>query len=67
MNLQTQKLLHSFEELYLVEKAAHDLYEKQLMDNLSAHEREVIQGIHDDEERHMKIVTKIINLIKSET
>jgi rubrerythrin len=67
MNLQNQKLLHSFEELYQIEKKAHDLYEKQLLDNLSAHEREVIQGIHNDEERHMKIVTKIINLIKKET
>ncbi|MEI7792038.1 MAG: hypothetical protein WCI57_00965 [Candidatus Berkelbacteria bacterium] len=60
------KLLHAFEELYLIEKKAHDLYEKQLLGNLSVHEREVIQGIHDDEERHMQIAKKIAAIIKSE-
>ena len=61
------KLLHAFEELYLIEKKAHDLYESQLLGNLSSHEREVIQGIHDDEEKHMKIAKKIIAIIESES
>lgn len=61
-----KKLLHAFEELYLIEKKAHDLYEAQLQGNLSSHEREVIQGIHDDEERHMEIAKKIIAIVKSE-
>lgn len=60
------KLLHAFEELYLIEKKAHDLYTKQLLGDLSAHEREVIQRIHDDEERHMEIAKKIAAIIKSE-
>jgi len=64
MKVSIQKLLHAFEELYLIEKKAHDLYTKQLLGDLSVHEREVIQKIHDDEERHMEIAKKIIAIIK---
>ena len=66
MSESKQKLLHAFEELYLIEKKARDLYTGQLLGDLTTHEREVIQSIHDDEERHMEIAKKIIAIVKDE-
>lgn len=64
MTMTKEQLVSSFEELYLIEKKAHDLYEAKLDERLSEAERKAIQGIHDDEERHMDIVRKIVNLIQ---
>jgi hypothetical protein len=66
MTQSTEQLVTSFEELYLIEKKAHDLYEQKLTEELTQHERNIIQSIHDDEERHMQIVTDIIKIIKKE-
>lgn len=64
MSMNREQLISSFEELYLIEKKAHDLYESKLEESLSDRERDAIQGIHDDEKRHMEIVQKIIKLIQ---
>jgi len=62
-----EKLIQSFEELFAIEKKAHDYYEKILQQNISDHEEEVVLAIHNDEERHMKIVKEIIQIIESES
>lgn len=64
MNISKEKLIDAFEELYLIEKKAHDLYSKILAEEIPENERHTIQAIHDDEEHHMKIVKEIINIIK---
>lgn len=64
MNISKEKLIGSFEELYLIEKKAHDLYSKILAEEIPENERHVIQAIHDDEEHHMQIVNEIISIIK---
>ncbi|MEI8060831.1 MAG: hypothetical protein WCG99_00880 [Candidatus Berkelbacteria bacterium] len=64
MSQSKEKLVQSFEELFSIEKKAHDYYQELLLEKETAHEKEVIQGIHDDEERHMKIVQDILEIIK---
>lgn len=59
-----EQLVSAFEELYLIEKKAHDLYEKKLSEDLTEHERKVIQRIHDDEERHMAIAKRITAIVR---
>ena len=64
MSENREKLISAFEELLSIEKKAHDYYEKLMTEKETDHEKEVIQGIHDDEERHMKIVQDILEIIK---
>jgi rubrerythrin len=66
MKITNQQLINAFEELYSIEKGAHDYYEKLLLEKETAHEKDVIQGIHDDEERHMKIVKEILTIAESD-
>lgn len=66
MNVTKEKLISSFEELFLIEKKARDLYAGKLTENLTDYEKNVIQSIHDDEKRHMEIVQEILALIKGQ-
>lgn len=64
MNINKDQLIDSFNELYSIEKKAHDYYEKLLLEKETEHEKAVIQGIHNDEEHHMEIVKEIIAIIE---
>ena len=63
MSQSQEKLVQAFEELFSIEQKAHDYYEKLLTENQTEHQKEVISRIHDDEEKHMKIVEEIISLV----
>ena len=65
MSVNKEQLISSFEELHSIEKKAHDYYAKLLLEKETEHEKEVIQGIHDDEERHMEIVKEILAIIEN--
>lgn len=67
MYVSKEKLISSFEELYLIEKKARDLYADKLTESLNDYEKTVIQSIHDDEVRHMEIAQEIIALIKGQS
>lgn len=62
--MNKEELIINFQELYAIEKKAHDYYEDLLKSDLNFHEKQVIQEIHDDEERHMDVANNIINIIK---
>lgn len=66
MKTDNDKLISSFKELYLIEKKAHDLYESKLAETLTDIERGAIHEIHDDEERHMEIANKIVEMIEEQ-
>jgi len=63
MRIAHEQLTASFEELFLIEKKAHDYYQNLLDRSLSEHEEKIIQEIHDDEEKHMRIVKEILQII----
>ena len=53
-----------FDDLYLIEKGARDLYDEFLESLEDDEARKIIEGIKKDEEEHMKIVEKIKKIIK---
>ena len=59
-----EQLVESFKELHAIEKKARDYYAGLLLGDVTSHEREVVQEIHDDEVRHMEIVEEILGIIK---
>ena len=65
MKTTSKQLIAEFEDLFQIEKRARDFYGNILLQEIPDHDRKVIQGIHYDEEGHMKIVSGLIDLIKS--
>ena len=64
MKISNNQLIHSFEELYEIEKTARDYYQGLLGEKLPDNDRDVITRIMHDEIRHMQVAKKIIQLIK---
>ncbi|MFA6215429.1 MAG: hypothetical protein WC768_02585 [Patescibacteria group bacterium] len=57
-------LIKMFDDLYLWEKQAKDLYDDYLKTLKDKKEVEIIRGIRDDELRHMQIVKNLHNLVE---
>jgi rubrerythrin len=64
MKISSSQLVHSFEELYEIEKTARDYYEGLLGEDIPKNDRDVITRIMHDEIRHMQVAKEIIQLIK---
>ena len=62
MNDQNKDLINMCHDLYAFEQEAHNTYEEYLKDLEDTYEREVIDSIRLDEERHMKIVKEMLNI-----
>lgn len=56
-------LAKMFEDLYWLEKQARDLYDGFLRDLPEESVRAVVTRIRDDEERHMRLVQQLIDLV----
>lgn len=67
MKNTSEQLTASFHELYLIEQKARDYYAQILSGNVSSIEHDIIQGIHDDESRHMEIVQDILKIIEAKS
>jgi rubrerythrin len=53
-------------DLYALEKEAHDTYEDFLVDLKDKKEIDIISGIHIDEERHMEIAQDMLKIAEGE-
>jgi len=64
MRTSRENLIRIFQDLYLLEKQACDLYSEYLkeLDGQNAHQ--IVQKIRDDEKHHMEIAKKLENLCK---
>lgn len=66
MTTKNDELIKMWQDLYGLEKQAHDTYEGLLPVLKDDHERATIDEIHHDEERHMDIASKMLELAKEE-
>ena len=60
----SKTLFKMFQDLYLLEKQAKELYDDYLKVLKDKKEVEVIKGIRDDEIRHMEIAKELQRLAK---
>lgn len=67
MQASDKQLIKYFRELYNIEKGARDLYNDFLAELRDEKEIVQIRKIRDDEEKHMKIVEQIIEIISSKS
>lgn len=58
------QLLEMLEDLYLLEKEAHDLYKEYIKELTNKDQLEIISKICSDEMHHMKIVRSMIETVK---
>jgi len=63
--INKEQLLSNFQELYATEQKARDYYGELLKMEILDTDRHIVNGILDDEEKHMKIVKSIIEIIKT--
>jgi len=64
MAKQNKKLARIFNDLYLIEKQARDLYNEFLKTLEDPEERKVVKFIRDQEKDHMRIAKELIDLVK---
>ncbi len=53
-----------FEDLYWLEKQARDLYSDYLRDLKDEKTRAIVTAIRDDEDRHMRVAQKLLDLLE---
>jgi len=64
MSSNKQQLIKYFSDLYLIEKKAFDTYTSYLVQMTSQEDTKIVQGVIDDEARHMKIAKQLLRLVK---
>ena len=60
----SQYLVKLFEDLYLLEEQAKNLYDEYLLTLSDPEATKIITGIRDDEIRHIEIARKLQEIIK---
>lgn len=66
MNFDKEKLIREFTQMKDIERSARDFYLLACEDETVAEDIKIkLSGIADDEDRHMKAVDKILNIIKN--
>lgn len=64
MKKNKENLIKMFDDLYLLEKQAKELYDDFLKTLKDKKEIEIVRSIRDDELRHMQIAKDLHNLAK---
>ena len=66
MQIDKNKMLDVFHELYSIEVKARDYYAKLLEQEITKKDRSVIMSIYKDEKQHMKIAQTIIKIVSND-